>query len=60
MTATKFRIKKQPDPQIHLAISLIKSFIRIAAGIALIKIGIILPGGLLIAAEVLGILEELF
>lgn len=49
-----------PDPKLHLYISLVKSVIRIAAGAALITGHIAWAGGLLIAAEVLGIAEELF
>jgi len=43
----------------HFYISLVKSFIRIAAGVALCIYGLPIVGGLLIAAEALGILEEL-
>jgi hypothetical protein len=43
----------------HFYISLVKSFIRIAAGVALCIYGLPVVGGLLIAAEVLGIAEEL-
>lgn len=43
----------------HFYISLVKSFIRIAAGVALFIYGLPIVGGLLIAAEVLGIAEEL-
>jgi hypothetical protein len=43
----------------HFYVSLVKSGFRIAAGVALIwPQNIVLAGGLLIAAEVLGILEE--
>lgn len=48
-----------PDPRKHLYISLVKSFIRIGAGVALVIYGLPIVGGLLIAAEVLGIAEEL-
>ncbi len=60
MTKTKFKIQKQPNPQTHLIISLIKSGIRIAAGLALVIAGFSWAGYLLVGAEVLGILEELF
>ena len=49
-----------PDPKLHLYISLVKSVIRIAAGIALIMGSLFWAGILLIAAEALGIAEELF
>jgi hypothetical protein len=56
-----------PNPKMHFYVSLIKSIIRIAAGGALVLVcspGSILlnqiewAGGLLILAELLGILEE--
>jgi hypothetical protein len=50
---------KHPDPTRHLYISLTKSLIRIAAGVALIMNDLLLAGGLLVFAEVLGIAEEL-
>tara|TARA_B100000579_G_scaffold386754_1_gene358691 strand:- start:6040 stop:6198 length:159 start_codon:yes stop_codon:yes gene_type:complete len=43
----------------HFYISLVKSIIRIVAGGSLIYGNIILAGGLLVIAEVLGIAEEL-
>lgn len=43
----------------HFYISLVKSFIRIAAGVALCIYGLPIVGGLFIAAEVLGVAEEL-
>ena len=43
----------------HFYVSMVKSFLRIAAGVSLIMFGITEPGALLIAAEVLGIVEEL-
>lgn len=43
----------------HFYISIVKSFIRIGAGVALCIYGLPIVGGLLIAAEVLGIAEEL-
>ena len=49
-----------PDPVKHKYISFAKSAVRIAAGIALIwPQSIILAGVFLIAAEILGIVEEL-
>lgn len=57
----KYEIEIQPkDPSKgHFYISLVKSFIRIAAGVALCIYGLPIVGGLFIAAEALGILEEL-
>ena len=43
----------------HFYISLVKSAVRIAAGIVLITGNFVVAGALLIAAEVLGIAEEL-
>ena len=43
----------------HFYVSLIKSVLRIGAGASLILIGLPEAGWLLIAAEVLGIVEEL-
>jgi hypothetical protein len=43
----------------HFYVSLVKSFLRIGAGISLIMIGIPEAGTLLIVAEILGIVEEL-
>jgi hypothetical protein len=50
---------KHPDPKKHLYISLAKSFIRIVAGVTLVVGMPVYAGSLLIAAEVLGIFEEL-
>ena len=57
------------DPgKFHFYVSLVKSAVRIAAGVAYVVAGyyledwgtyIIMGGALLIAAEILGILEEL-
>ena len=43
----------------HFYVSLVKSAIRIIAGVALINGEFIIAGGLLIAAEILGIVEEI-
>ena len=43
----------------HFWTSIIKSILRIAAGVALIQSENVLAGGLFIGAEVLGIVEEL-
>ena len=48
-----------PDPKKHLYISLAKSVIRIAAGVCLVVGFPIWCGVGLVAAEVLGIVEEL-
>ena len=48
-----------PDPKWHLRISLVKSVLRIFAGAFLINEKFIIGGALIIAAEVLGILEEI-
>ena len=53
-------VNLMPDPLWHLRISILKSVVRIAAGITLIwPQSLILAGAFLIVAEVLGILEEL-
>lgn len=43
----------------HFYISIIKSAVRVAAGIALIEGNLVLAGALLVIAEAFGILEEL-
>jgi hypothetical protein len=43
----------------HFYVSIVKSAIRIVAGVALINGEFIIAGGLLILAEILGIVEEL-
>ena len=43
----------------HFYVSLAKSVLRIVAGIALINGDMMMAGALLIAAEALGVLEEL-
>ncbi len=48
-----------PDPKWHLRISLVKSMLRIGAGAFIINNKFFVGGSLLIAAEVLGILEEI-
>ena len=58
-TSTPTTTAKHPDPKKHLYISLAKSFIRIVAGVTLVVGLPIYAGALLIAAEVLGIFEEL-
>ena len=43
----------------HFYVSLVKSGLRIGAGIALLRGQLITAGALFIAAEILGIVEEL-
>ena len=50
---------KHPDPQWHLYISLVKSFFRILAGGFLMLSFFVEAGALIVAAELLGIAEEL-
>lgn len=50
---------KQPDAKKHLEISLVKSGVRILAGVAIIIGSPVACGMLLIIAEALGIAEEL-
>ena len=42
----------------HFYVSIVKSAVRIAAGIALIMGAFVVTGALLILAEILGIVEE--
>jgi hypothetical protein len=42
----------------HFYVSLVKSIIRVGAGIALIMSSFAIAGGLFIVAEFLGVLEE--
>ena len=54
------KFMKQPDPQKHFILSLIKSALRIAAGISLIwPQNLILAGIFLIVAEAVGVAEEM-
>lgn len=48
-----------PSPRWHKRISFVKSALRIFAGFALAAGDLVLPGLLLIAAELLGIAEEM-
>lgn len=43
----------------HFRVSMLKSFVRVVAGATLIRGDVVACGGLLIFAEVLGVLEEL-
>jgi hypothetical protein len=42
----------------HFYVSIVKSAVRIAAGVALIMGAFVLTGALIILAEILGIVEE--
>ena len=52
-------VTKYPDAKKHLYVSIVKSFLRIGAGGVLFFGLLPWAGVLLIAAEVLGIVEEL-
>ena len=43
----------------HFYVSIVKSAVRIAAGVALIMGSFVVTGALIILAEILGIVEEL-
>lgn len=49
-----------PNPEWHFKLSLVKSILRIIAGVAFIANNIVAGGLLLILAEIVGIAEELF
>ena len=55
----KGKSMKQPDPQAHFLLSLVKSGFRIAAGCTLILGMFATTGVLLIVAEAIGIAEEM-
>ena len=50
---------KHPDPKLHLQLSLVKSGIRILAGLALVFGSLWYCGICLIVAELIGVAEEL-
>jgi hypothetical protein len=52
-------LSKLPDPILHRNISLVKSGLRIVAGVFLCGGALFAAGAFLILAEVLGIAEEL-
>lgn len=52
--------QKESKTNTHFRISLIKSFFRICAGVALFDGSLVNAGALLIIAEALGIAEEIF
>lgn len=58
-TLGNFNVQPKDPSKGHFYISIVKSFIRIAAGVALCIYGLPVVGGLFIAAEVLGVAEEL-
>lgn len=55
----KEKFMKQPDPQAHFLLSVVKSGFRIAAGCTLIMGFLVTTGVLLIIAEAIGIAEEM-
>lgn len=55
----KEKSMKQPDPQAHFLLSVVKSGFRIAAGCTLIMGFLVSTGVLLIIAEAIGIAEEM-
>lgn len=58
-TKSGINIQPKDTSKGHFYVSLVKSFIRVGAGAALIVYGLPIVGGLFIAAEALGIIEEL-
>ena len=48
-----------PNPKLHLYVSLLKSAVRIAAAMSLVTSDFIVSGTMFLAAEILGIMEEL-
>jgi predicted small integral membrane protein len=55
----KMNIQPKDTSRGHFYVSLAKSAIRVLAGIALINSNLMLAGALVIAAEALGVVEEL-
>jgi len=53
-------IQPKDTSNAHFQISMVKSVIRIVAGIALVQGNLMMAGILFIGAEILGIAEELF
>jgi len=49
----------QPNPKLHFYISMIKSTVRMYAGYQLSMGDLVMAGGYLILAEVVGIIEEM-
>jgi len=56
---TIMEIQPKDTSQGHFYVSIIKSVVRVIAGISLILAGMPEAGGLFIIAELLGILEEI-
>ena len=55
----KFMLQPKDTSRGHFYVSIVKSFVRIFAGIALINGSLIIAGVSFIIAELLGIVEEL-
>ena len=55
----KLNIQSKDTSKGHFYVSLVKSALRVIAGIAFIQGSIIIGGSFLIIAEVLGVVEEL-
>lgn len=51
--------KKESKTNWHFTLSVIKSVVRVMAGITLINEQVVFAGALLILAEIFGILEEI-
>jgi len=52
-------IQPKDNSKGHFYVSIVKSAVRIAAGVALIMGAFVVTGALIIVAEILGIVEEL-
>ena len=57
--APKLNIQPKDTSKGHFYVSLVKSVLRLCAGTSLIMMGMVEAGWFLIAAEVLGVVEEL-
>jgi hypothetical protein len=55
----KMEVQPKDTSKGHFYVSIVKSAVRIAAGIALIMGAFVVTGALIILAEILGIVEEL-
>lgn len=58
-TSTVISIQPKDTSKGHFYVSLVKSVLRLCAGTSLIMMGMVEAGWFLIAAEVLGVVEEL-
>ena len=56
---TKMEVQPKDTSKGHFYVSIVKSAVRIAAGVALIMGAFVVTGALIILAEILGIVEEL-